>query len=181
MQDAELLVQGRHLLAVWGRVPGHLAILLLLAPPLRNAGCGGWQQPRPVGKPCDKRGGERDERAPAVGGIKHASDATGGAEGGLAGQGHCDDGGQDCLHAEVPGESIGLQVGELQSRESLELDDGPDAGLCATLSEERSESLAVSLTYVDCHVWLARPWLATFSHARELSTYRQLFQEETHS
>lgn len=110
MQDAELLVQCRHLLAVWRRVPTHLAVLLLLSPPLNNAGLGRWQKISPVGQSTDEGSGQRDQRTPSVGRVENSLDAAGGAEGTLAGQGHGEDGGQNRLHAEVPGESAGLEI-----------------------------------------------------------------------
>lgn len=128
MEHAKLFVKRRHLLRVWLRVPASLAILLLLLPPLHDACLGCREEDDPVRQAGHERGGQRDQRTPPVGRVEKARKAARGPER-PTGQREGEDSGQSCLQAEVPGEGLGLEVGELQDREGLELDDGSDACL----------------------------------------------------
>lgn len=129
MQHTKLLVELGHLLAVRRRVPAPLAVLLLLLPPLDDACRRSRQQDEPVRQTGDKGCGQRDQGAPSVGRVKEAPETTRGSERAAAWQRRREDDRECRLQAEVPGEGLGLEIGELEPGEVLELDDGGDAGL----------------------------------------------------
>lgn len=156
MQYAKLLVKLGHLLAVRRRVPAPLAVLLLLLPSLDDARFRSRQEDEPVCEAGDKGCRQRDQGAPSVGRIEEAPQTTGGSEGTTARQRRREDDRKRRLQTEVPGECLGLEVGELEPRKVLELDDGGDAGLRKSpVSQGAALSDRRPLTYINYGIQLA--------------------------